>query len=168
MPRYLLVGLILFLLACGISNVATQVETSVPTRAANRATRTPRPTTKPTTRPQLEIYKVGDRITVNDHTIVLNSVDINRDILKANFTLTNNGNEGVNVSSIVSFDAKDNEGVLLDGYFSDCGTSFNGEILPTEKLKGDICWKLTGDTPYRIYYRANVFSEGAIIWEINP
>lgn len=179
MLRLALLGLVLLSLACVSGNQAVQVETAAPpdnpTRTA-RATRAPStrtvateaapPTDEPTPPPSVQTYSIGDVITVKDHTIVLNSVDLAENILKANFTLTNNGSEGEQVSSLLSFEAKDTEGVKLESSIFDCGASFSGEVLPGDKLKGDICWEVTGDAPYRIYYRANVFETGAIVWEI--
>ncbi len=176
------------------SNVGTLVTTSTPhspqptaqpnaqvtSKATSQATAQPTvpPTVQPTVEPTLEptaipptrasttVYKVGDVIKVKNHTIVLNSAIITNNILKANFTLINEGNEDVNVSSLVSFNARDNDGVNLKDSMFDCGSSFDGTVLSGDKLKGDICWKITGATPYRLYYEANLFGSGALVWEI--
>jgi hypothetical protein len=124
-------------------------------------------TSKTTNQPSYKTYNIGDIIQLADHTIVLNSANIASNILKANFTLDNTGNADLAISSLLSFDAKDNEGQKLEQNIFDCGnTSFGGKVLPGDKLKGDICWTVTGNKPYKIYYSANLFSSGAIVWQI--
>ena len=154
MLRFIFLGFVVFVLACGTSNAGTQIGTSAPSA---KATAAPAKT---------KIYKVGDLIEVEEQTIVMNSADIVENVLKANFTLTNKGTDDENVSSLLSFSAKDSEGVKLDASIFDCGSTLNGKVLPGEKLRGDICWKTTNDKPFRIYYEANVFGSGAIVWEI--
>lgn len=153
--RAILFLFVVFILACGTSNVGTQVGTSAPSS-----------TNAPAAPPKTTIYKIGDVIEVDDHTIVLNSADITENVLKANFTLNNTGAEDENVSSLISFSAKDSDGVKLEESIFDCGSAFGGKVLPGEKLRGDICWKTTAARPIRIYYEANLFGSGAVVWEI--
>jgi hypothetical protein len=96
---------------------------------------------------------------------VLNSAEFQGDILQANFTVENNGSD-LNVSSLLSFSAKDNEGSKLDQSISSCSPGPDGKILPGDKLKGNICWSRATKTPINIYYEAELFSSGAVVWEI--
>jgi hypothetical protein len=116
------------------------------------------------------VYSIGDVIQVQDHTIVLNSAEFQGDVLKANFTIVNNGSEELNVSSMLSFYAKDSEGTRLEQAIFDCGSSLDGKVLPGDRLRGDICWssanKDTLDT-VRIYYEAELFGSGAVVWEVS-
>ncbi len=110
-----------------------------------------------------DTFKVGDIVDVTDHTITLNSLTLEGSILKANFTIENNGSEDVNVSSMLSFSARNPDGTPLSQSFMDCGTSLDGTIIPGDKLKGDICWDgaISGA---RVYYDASLFSSGMVIW----
>jgi NADH dehydrogenase FAD-containing subunit len=144
-----LCALIVAALACGSDN------TSVKTGTSSSATATPA---------KAQVYAIGDVVQVKDHTIVLNSAAIQGGTLKANFTIENKGSADLAVSSMLSFSAKDTEGVKLDQEFG-CGTDIGGKVLPGDKVKGDVCWK-AAKAPVKIYYEANLFGSGAIVWEI--
>jgi hypothetical protein len=97
----------------------------------------------------------------------LNSAQNQGGILKANFTIVNKGSSDLNVSSLLSFDSKDNDGTKLESAMFDCGSSsLDGKILAGDKLKGDICWKSTSLAPFKIYYTAKLFGSGAVVWEV--
>ena len=148
--------LLLGVLACGSSNTGV----AVPTAAGNSATSAP---------PQQTTFAVGELVQVQDHTILLNSANIDSTgLLKANFSLENKGAETLNMSSLLSLEAKDNEGTKLEGEYISCGTSFDGSVLPGDKLKGNICWKTTAFPPFKIYYKANLLSDQAIVWVVTP
>jgi hypothetical protein len=113
-----------------------------------------------------DIYVVGDIIELQDHTITLNSIEINGNILKANFTIENTGSQDVNVSSMLSFYAKDSDGVKLEEDYFNCGSSsLDGTVIPGDKLKGDICFKLGDNKDIRFYYENNIFGYGAVVWK---
>ena len=44
----------------------------------------------------------------------------------------------------------------------------DGKVLPADKLKGDICYTLTGKPPYKLYYQASLIGSGAVVWVIEP
>jgi hypothetical protein len=118
--------------------------------------------------PKVEVYKIGDVIQVGNHTIVLNSAEVKGNILHANFTVENKGSEDLGVSSVLNFSAKDAEGTKLEQNIFDCGSSgLDGKVLPGDKLRGDICWSGATKMPIKIYYEANLFGSGAIVWEIS-
>jgi hypothetical protein len=110
------------------------------------------------------ISKVGDIVKVGDHTITLNSATIVNNLLKANFTVDNSSKEDVIVSSMMSFSAKGPDGTKLEQEIFDCGTAFDGTVIPGDKLRGDICYKTGGASPVKIYYEDNLFSSGAVVW----
>lgn len=148
-------ALVITTLACGSSNSGSKVGSSTPGSSSNSGSSAP------------TIYAVGDVVAIDDQTIVLNKVTVTGNTLKANFTVENKGSSDLNISSLLSFSAKDSEGTKLDQDFMDCGDSFGGKVLPGDKLKGDICWKgLTTDTA-KIYYEASILSSGAIVWQIS-
>ena len=146
--------LIVLVLACGSDNTGEKVATSAP----GAATEAP---------PKLETYSIGDVIQVEDHTIVLNSVEMSGGRLKANFTIENKGSEDERVSSLMSFEAKNDEGEKLEQDIFDCSPDLGGTVLPGDKLKGNICWTGTLTDKMRIYYEASLFGSGAVVWEVS-
>ena len=116
---------------------------------------------------QVALYQVGDLIETNEHTVMLNSAEFQGEMLKANITLENTGSEDLNVSSMLSFYARNHAGYELETELFDCGTSLNGTVIPGDKLTGDICW--LGAHPedgIKLYYEPELFSDGAIVWPI--
>lgn len=162
--------LLLVSLACGSSNEGTVI-----TPASQEVEETDAPVVEEAEpveteqveepKPSFDVYEVGDLIEVKDHTIRLNSVEYNGNMLVANFTFENHGTSDLNVSSIISFSAKKDDGTLLDQEYFDCGTSLDGSVLPSDKLRGDICWSGTSpDDNIKIYYEASLFGQGAVVW----
>lgn len=151
-PLILITLLVAFALACGTSNTGTKLESK-----PDAPTSTPVP---------IQTYKVGDLIQVENHTIVLNSAELKSGRLQANFTIENKGSSELAVSSLLSFEAKDTEGVKLEQDIFDCSPGLDGSVLAGDKLKGNICWKGATVDTVKIYYKANVFGSGAIVWEV--
>jgi len=151
-PLLAAAALTLAALACGGgSNTGQAVGTSAP-----QATQ-PAPTQA--------IFKQGDVIQFKDHTITLNSATLQGGLLQASFTIVNTGSSDLNVSSMVSFYAKDNDGTKLDQDLFNCGSGLDGKVIAGDKLKGNICWKAT-NLPIKIYYEPELFGTGATVWEI--
>jgi len=116
---------------------------------------------------KVDIFKVGDVVQVNKHTIVLNSATIEGNVLKANFTIENQGDSDITVSSMLSFSARVRDGSGLERDIVNCGSSLDGDVLPSDKLKGDICWSgASAGAGIRIYYRADLVGQGAIVWTV--
>jgi hypothetical protein len=158
MRKYLvlmpIIALIFSTLACGTSNTGTKIgdATSVAPAASEGQ--------------QLQTYKVGDVVEVQDHRITLTGVNYSGGILKTNFLIENTGTKELNVSSILLFEAKDDNGTKLEQDIF-CGSSVDGKVLAGDKLRGDICWKLSSPMNTKLYYKPNVLGSGAIVWEIN-
>ena len=113
----------------------------------------------------VDTYAVGDLIQLSDHTIVLNSVEFLGNILKANFTVENQGASDLTISSLLLFEARKSDGSGLEQEIFNCGSPFDGSVIAGDKLTGDICWN--GASPedgIKLYYEANLFGSGAIIW----
>lgn len=147
--------LVLFTVAClcGSTNTGVQVGQNDPAQ--------------PNEPVQIQTYKIGDIIQVGSSTIVMNSAEISGNRVQANFTIENKGSEDMAISSLIQFSAKDSEGVKLEEEIFDCGSSsMGGTILPGDKLKGDICWTGATTSTVKIYYEANMFSSGAVVWQI--
>ena len=154
LPLLVLAALVLSVLACGSDNSGTTIGTNAPGQA---------PTQPP---PTIAVHAVGEVIQVQDHTITLNTATVSSGILKANFTIVNAGNSEMTVSSMLSFSAKDNDGTKLDSSPFDCGSSLDGKVLAGDKLRGDVCWKTTSASPFKIYYEASLFGSGAVVWQV--
>jgi hypothetical protein len=151
-PLLAITVIILVTLACGSSSTGVKVGTTSPSTSAPV---------------QVTTYKIGDVIQVGDQTIVLNSAEFQGDTLHANFTIENKGSSDLNVSSLISFTAKDSEGSKLDQEIMDCSPGLDGKVLPGDKLKGNICWSGATTATVKIYYEAALFSSGAVVWEVN-
>ena len=124
----------------------------------------PAPTSAPAS---VQIYKIGDIVQVGNVTVVLNSANLQGGKLSANFTIENKGSKDLAVSSLLSFSAKDSEGTKLDQDIIDCGTgSLDGKVLPGDKLKGNICYGGVKTSNAKIYYEAELFSSGAVVWQV--
>ena len=144
-------------LACGSSNAGVLIGTQTPVVIA-AATSDSQSST---------IYHVGDVIQLDDHTIVLDSARIVATQLQANFTVENTGSQDVNVSSLLSFDARLMDGTQLDQDIFDCpGGPLDGKVLPGERLKGSLCWTGVIGNAVRIQYTPNLFGRGATVWQI--
>ncbi|HNR01850.1 MAG TPA: hypothetical protein PKK59_04875 [Anaerolineaceae bacterium] len=167
----LIIVLFLTSLACGSSdNVSTkvgEVETEPTKQNATEPPAAPVATEAPTEAVKLQDkYMVGDIISLPSQIIVLTGAEFKGNLLVADFVIGNTSNEFLNISSLVSFSARSADGTTLEQEWFDCGPSVDGELAPGDKLKGKICWK--NATPgTKIYYEANLFSSGAVIWEVN-
>jgi hypothetical protein len=115
---------------------------------------------------EIDTFAIGELVQFSDHTIVLNSLELSNNKLVANFTIENTGNSEVNVSSLLSFTAKMEDGTKLDSEIFDCGTSsMDGTIIPGDKLKGDICWKFFGAGNAYVHYEAELFGGSIASWK---
>lgn len=170
-PLIAFVVLFVSSLACGSPDVTPSVISTSPATAPAVviSSFTPEPLPSPTAKPTS--YNIGDVIQLSDRTIVLNSTVIENNILKANFTVENTGIESISNSSIASFSVKDADGVKMEQEFFDCGTSFDGNVIVGDKLKGDICWSLlqANAMPFKIYYQPKMFNADIIVvWIVAP
>ncbi len=116
---------------------------------------------------QAGFYKVGDVITLKDHTITMNSATTTSGVLDVNFTIENTSSEDMAPSSFFNFSAKNNEGEKLSEEIFDCGASIGGTLIPGDKTKGSICYDITGSAPYKIYYSPGLLSSDTYVWEVN-
>lgn len=166
-------------LACGTSNntgskvgemETTPIEQDAvePTEEPEVVTEAPPVVTEaPTEAVKLqEKYKVGDIISLSDQIIVLTGAEFKESLLVADFVVGNTSNEFTSVSSLISFSARNADGTTLEQEWFDCGSGLDGAIAPGDKLKGKICWQNAAPGA-KIYYEANLFSSGAVIWEVN-
>jgi hypothetical protein len=117
--------------------------------------------------PSKTVFTVGDVITLEDQNIVLNSIAFTNGVLKANFTIDNPGSSDVNVSSMMSFSAKSDDGTVLEQDIFDCGTSMDGRVLPGDKLRGDICYKLPAAGLFKLYYTSDLLSSNPVVWSFD-
>lgn len=120
-----------------------------------------------TSAPKVTTYNIGDVIQVGTQNITLNSAQISGSTLQANFTIENKGTESISVSSLLSFEAKGDDGTKLEEDIFDCPSgNLGGTILAGDKLKGNICWKGLTTSSAKIYYTAELFSSTVVVWEV--
>lgn len=113
----------------------------------------------------IETFSVGDVIEVQDHNITLVETQFTNGRLMATFLVENTGSSEVNVSSLLSFTAKNSDGTKLDQDIFDCGSGLDGTVIVGDKLRGNICW--TGASlPVTIYYDSSLFSSGTVVWTV--
>ena len=114
------------------------------------------------------VYRAGDVINIDDYTVTLNSARITGSKLVANFTVDNtSGSKEVDISSWWGWTAKDTDGNKLKQTLCD-NPGLDGKVLVGDKLRGDICWDgVRQNAAIKLYYEANVFSAGAIVWAVN-
>jgi hypothetical protein len=152
-------ALVLASLACGSSSDNTGQKVGEVEAAA--------PVTAESSMASPSLYTIGDIIQLKDHTIVLNSVEFTGGILTANFTVENNSNTEMTVSSLLSFSARDDDGTKLEQEWM-CSPGLDGSVLAGDKLRGNLCFKTTGIEPYKLYYEASLFGSGAVVWQVEP
>lgn len=113
------------------------------------------------------VHGIGDIVPVEGHVIVLDEIELHGDVLRANFTIRNRGDEDLPVSSILSFSAEESGGDDLTLQIFDCGDSSLDETIPPGgELRGDICWSGAIARSFEIHYRASLFSSGDAVWEV--
>jgi hypothetical protein len=134
-------------------------------------TYTPFPTSEPviltpTNQLPAASYPIGEVIDFEDHTLVLNSSNIEGNILKANFTAQNTGSDPFTISSMGNFTARRQDGTSLKQNFDCSDSSLDGTIPPNDLVTGDICYEGPFDGPIKIYYMPNMFGSIIITWEV--
>ena len=117
--------------------------------------------------PTVKIFAVEEIAKLQTHTIVINTAEYQNGKLKVNFTITNTGSgqEELNISSLMSFDARTTFGEKLKQDYFDCGTSLDGTILPGDLLRGDICWEGAEEgSGVKVFYQGDLGSSNVIPW----
>ncbi len=152
-PFLAIAALVLAILACGSDNAGTKVDESSESSPAEP--------------PKVQTYAVGDVVQVKDQTITMNSAEFQGNTLVANFTIANSGSDDMTVSTMLMFNARDNEGSKLEEDIFDCNPSLGGTVLPGDKIKGNVCYTgVSNASSVKIYYEASLFGSGAVVWEI--
>lgn len=110
-------------------------------------------------------FAISDVVEINNQTISLVEVTIVNGRLTATFLIENTGTSELNISSLLSFDAKDSNGASLEMDIFDCSPGLDGTIVAGDKLRGSICW-VSAAFPITIYYDASLFGSGTVVWEL--
>lgn len=119
-------------------------------------------------------FKMGETATVNNTKIVINSVTkIDKEcafewdgkcenytependyFLLIDLTIENVGNETLSISSLMSFDLKDNNGEKgsLSFMLDSIKSSLDGDVMAGDKLKGQIAFDVKDSDVYYFYY----------------
>jgi len=104
------------------------------------------------------IFKKGDTATVEGQKVTLNEVSKKGAIFVADLTVENTGTKEINVSSLVSFDARDVLG--NQGSFAFAETKgLDGKVAVGSKIRGTVGYAFAADvTGVKLYYDANLFT----------
>lgn len=141
-----------------VSDASSQ---SAPEIAAQEQEQEPNDSTPP------EIYGKFDIVVLLDRSITLNEATASGGVLKAVFTIENYSQKTINVSSLLEWSARNSDGENLEINLFDCnGPSLDGAILPNDKLKGEICYTISGSPPFRIYYNHDFISSHILVWQV--
>lgn len=176
MKRLLIIGIaLLALCACGGTQTATRSNGTPATTPAASATPAPAALAP-------QIFKPGDQIQVSnakDGTKLLLTVGQpavikpgkydsdakNGEYLGVPITVENQGVTPFNVSSMIGFDLRDQDG---QGYTTAYGVSNapkapDGEVAPTLKLAGTLVYDVIPGKTYQLLFKANFLSSGQAI-----
>jgi hypothetical protein len=174
--KRLLIGLaLLALVACGGSQTATKTSPTASQPPAAAATPAPAALAP-------QIFKPGDQIQISntkDGTRVLLTVGQpavikpgkydseakNGEYLGVPITIENQGATPFNVSSMIGFDLRDQDG---QGYNTTYGVGNapkapDGEVAPTLKLAGTLIYDVAPGKAYQLLFKANFLSSGQAI-----
>ncbi len=116
---------------------------------------------------EAERFQVGDAVALADHQITLESVTRDgENNLVAIFVVENTGGKNLTVSSLMSFEAKDdagNKGKTALLFDSDTG-GLDGTVLAGDKLRGHVAWSGLG-SGVRIHYTPKLLGDTRVTWE---
>lgn len=113
-----------------------------------------------------QIFAVGDVVEVKDHIISVIGAEIyDTGQVEIVFIIKNTGDEELLISSLLSFSARDEEGLNLEQEIFDCGAGIDGSIASGDIFQGSICWKAVR-FPLKIYYDPSLLGN-SIVWEIS-
>ena len=112
------------------------------------------------------IYSVGEVVTYKDLIITLNTAVLDKDKLRANFTVKNNGNKTVRCN-FMTFAAKDGEGQKLDvsvlGVESPLSDAESQDVS-----KGNLEWKVAKGGAFKIYFSPDgLIGDTKIVWQVD-
>lgn len=111
-----------------------------------------------------EVYKVGDTIKVQDHTLTVLSAKQDGSKLLVEVQINNTGQKEITVSSLASFSAKTIAGEKLRVALPGEGGTLDGKVLPNDKLKGNLAYTVPdGAKGLKLYYTPSILGEGAIV-----
>lgn len=155
MTTKMILGATLFLLMllfqCCPSNVGQKIGEATPSPGTQEVT----------------VFKVGDIVQAGGHTVTLNSAEASGGVLTANFTVENTGDKEMIVSSLLSFEARKQDGTKLNLTLCQ-GSGLDGKVLVGDRMRGDLCWNgVSATAGIRIYYKPSLFGSGAIVWELD-
>ncbi len=110
------------------------------------------------------VYGVGEAISSGDVVAALINSQISVNNIVATFVIRNTGNDDLNLSSIISFEAKDGEGTKGE-YSLSLDGSIDGKILPGNSLRGNVEWTFAGPpTGVKVYFKPALFDGDTIVW----
>ena len=132
---------VIFALSCG-GGVEERIEGEEPAETEEEPAKT---------------YNVGDTVEYKDHTVTLNSVEVEKDIyLVINMTIRNTGTKNFDVAPENLLRVEDNQGRQGEfyHYYVYGKESLGGTLLPGQSMSGKTAFKVEPDaTGIKIYYQ---------------
>jgi len=129
----------------------------------------------PATTSGVKTFNVGDTIKVGDNMLFkVDSVESSAgaqfetptkgQFLIAHVTMTNNGASAVNVSSMLSFELRDDAGESYnETILTTAPKPPDGSIAANDKLAGGLTYDVPKGKTFKMYYKNDVFSGGQVI-----
>ena len=127
---------------------------------------------------ETQLYQVGDQIQIGDLILTVNGVDYpagdefnkpeqGKKFVVVDVTLDNQGNEAIQISSLLQMSLKDATGqvyeVDLSASMAGNGSTPDGEIAPGEKLRGQVGFQVPEDAQGLVFvFDADVFGFGKV------
>ena len=109
------------------------------------------------------IYKIGDTIAVQDHSLRVLSAAKNGDRLVVELQVRNSGTAPLAVSSLLSFSARTTNGEPL-GYPAGSGPLTEGRVQPGAEVKGTLTFRLSANVEgLKLYYLPSLFASGVFV-----
>ncbi len=88
--------------------------------------------------------------------------------LELSFTITNTSKEKVDLNGYYAFNAKNDDGVLLETDYYNCNSSsLDTVLIPGDKVKGSVCFTYVDPAPIKIYYEPDYSSDELFVWQID-
>lgn len=143
---------------------ATQAQAAATTEIP-QLTQAPDPTS-PSVLPTIasEPQPIGEPITFKDHTLTVNTLNYEGELLIINLTIINTGAEEMTISPL-DFEARQADGTSLTSAELDCTPFVFGTVLPGDQIRGNTCWKGPFSDLVKIYYDPS-YDENSVYWEI--
>ena len=149
-----------------LTNTPAPTSTAISAEPSGTQGPTTQPTSgQPTDLPDEIAAEVGQVIQLPAQTIVLNNYVFQGELLTANFTIANTGDQPLQMNPQDYFEAWNFSGDELTLDETNCTPFLSGSIDPGNSLNGMLCWQGPFGDGIEIYYD---IPETSIVWTVTP